>query len=636
MALSVFLAASAVLVALAQDECSVGSPSLMQSRLQPAKDSTVVSSTDASGPQTCRVLAVFLDGSRNELNKRCSWVPSTLCETNIAALYKLAREVVPSRQLTFYEPGVGWSGAGDDESYDFGVGTKKHMLNAYKWLIEKYQPCDELLVFGFSRGALSARMLQGMIHRVGLAKKGHADEAIETHFKGTNQGSKAFKASGRSQANVRVKFMGLFDAVLRSLLHPVEHSNIESFRLQLTPTVDNLAHAISLDEYRELLDTHELWTPKSTNTTQVWFMGTHSDIGGGNPNTGLAQISGGWMADQAVQAGLLLPPKWRSRPEMAINMAGDTEHEKGLDGRGSTLYGIELERTFKIATVRGPARCRAEMGKQGQKILIHQSVQDRMQLNHGWVPLQWCCSETKRAMEAAGLQYVSNDHYGVAKAAYKHKGTPAWIRLTFSQLKNAELSEHFGNPEYFLKLANWHDQSSSPPPPTAGASGGCCTTLEVFPPSGARPHVRNIGNWWWPRYKASLDFGGKEIILPYEPAVANQVMVELHEHDVITDHDFLGRAQIKYSEFGTWLDLSLGGGATLRARADPILSDKAAEAGLGGGDHAQCRWLDKSTGLSRSTMCSPSGLELDWIFGAGVGTPTSCDDVVEDTKTGAL
>jgi len=579
---------------------------------------------------------VFYDGSWAELGKACDWIPSKLCESNIAALWRLSKQVLPSLQLTHYEPGVAWSGATDDESGDFGTGTKQHMLNGYKWLAEQYHHCDEIFVFGFSRGALSARMLQGMIHHVGLAKSEHVAKAAGIHFTASAQKAAAFK-NDKAWPGVRVKFLGLFDAVLRTLLHPIEHSNIESFAMQLSSSVDNFAHAIALGEYRETYESAELYTDPATNATQAWFMGVHRDVGGGLPNTGIARIPAGWMADEAVKAGLLLPTDWSTRPEMAINFMDDVFTENGLDARGTMFYGINVEQTLRAAMIRNPARCRRELGRQRDPILIHQSVWDRMQGNPGWVPLQYCCPKFEKAMENIGIQYVGSPHYIAAKAAYDFTRTPQWYSLKFQILKDAQVSEFLlHNPEYFLKVTNWHSRSSNQPPANAGASNGCCTVIDVKPPQGAIAQVQSSGDWWSPQRRGSLNFTGALVTLPYESAVADLVMIELYEADFFTKDDFLGRAELKYSDFGTWVDLDLGGGTTLRARADPIFTDDEAQQFLGHGDYAACQWLDRSTGLSRQEMCKPSDLDLSWILGSGLGSRKTCRDFVEDTMTGAL
>jgi hypothetical protein len=54
----------------------------------------------------------------------------------------------------------------------FGYGLSKNVANAYEWLIDNYNQGDEIFIFGFSRGAYTARSLAGFIAKCGLLKPG--------------------------------------------------------------------------------------------------------------------------------------------------------------------------------------------------------------------------------------------------------------------------------------------------------------------------------------------------------------------------------------------------------------------------------------------------------------------------------
>jgi uncharacterized protein (DUF2235 family) len=54
----------------------------------------------------------------------------------------------------------------------FGWGLDDEVIRAYQWLIERYTPEDRLFIFGFSRGAYTARSLAGFISKCGLLKAG--------------------------------------------------------------------------------------------------------------------------------------------------------------------------------------------------------------------------------------------------------------------------------------------------------------------------------------------------------------------------------------------------------------------------------------------------------------------------------
>lgn len=107
-------------------------------------------------------LAVFFDGTWNEPNDR----------TNVYELYKAAPET--STQETLYIEGVGTQGQGLWAAIDkfmggaFGAGLSANIRQGYRWLCQRHQPGDRIFLFGFSRGAYSARSLAGMVRKCGL------------------------------------------------------------------------------------------------------------------------------------------------------------------------------------------------------------------------------------------------------------------------------------------------------------------------------------------------------------------------------------------------------------------------------------------------------------------------------------
>lgn len=77
----------------------------------------------------------------------------------------------------------------------------------------------------------------------------------------------------------------------------------EFYNTKLSKYVKDGFHAISLDETREaFLPT--LWDSNNKNAKQVWFCGTHG-IGGGDKDSGLADIALGWMIAECHKTGKL-------------------------------------------------------------------------------------------------------------------------------------------------------------------------------------------------------------------------------------------------------------------------------------------------------------------------------------------
>ena len=55
----------------------------------------------------------------------------------------------------------------------FGYGISENVADAYQFLMRNWEPADRIYVFGFSRGAYTARVLCGMLHAVGLLTPGN-------------------------------------------------------------------------------------------------------------------------------------------------------------------------------------------------------------------------------------------------------------------------------------------------------------------------------------------------------------------------------------------------------------------------------------------------------------------------------
>ncbi len=117
-----------------------------------------------------RKLIVCLDGTGNEIGPNIS---------NVLKLYRMI-ERGPG-QLVYYDPGVGTIGQPNWWSQlkekirsvlglVLGLGLDDNILDAYSWLCRNYAPGDEIFLFGFSRGAYTARVLAGFTYLIGLLR----------------------------------------------------------------------------------------------------------------------------------------------------------------------------------------------------------------------------------------------------------------------------------------------------------------------------------------------------------------------------------------------------------------------------------------------------------------------------------
>ncbi|KDQ15887.1 hypothetical protein BOTBODRAFT_107984 [Botryobasidium botryosum FD-172 SS1] len=304
-----------------------------------SNEQTPATSNDTQAAFTARNLVLCFDGTNS------SFGPTN---TNVVRLIEVLARDDDSKQMLYYQTGIGtYANPGIIVPFMLSLAKladmmvawylDEHVMGGYRYLMQHYRPGDRIYLFGFSRGAYIARALAGMLHKVGLlppsmfeqvpfAYKMYADnrkdrEGLAQHFKKT-----------LSRRNVRVHFVGAWDTVSsvgliysRNLPFTTSNESIRYFR-----------HALALDErrvrfrpslYQNPLRTVHRAEEKSAESTaatrpdaeqdqlkpvkEVWFAGTHADVGGGNVNNytftnRLANPPLEWMIGEACEAGLLL------------------------------------------------------------------------------------------------------------------------------------------------------------------------------------------------------------------------------------------------------------------------------------------------------------------------------------------
>lgn len=243
--------------------------------------------------------------------------------TNVVrAAYLIAKAAAGTSQVVLYDQGVGTGNSLDRLSGGaFGHGLDQNIFEAYRFLIANYEPGDELFLFGFSRGAFTARSIAGMIRKCGLLRRstvGHYREAVALYRddqRPDDEGPKAFRKahSVSGEGPIPIKFIGVWDTV-GALgipligLRVLTRGKHQFHDTELSGTVEHAYQALAIDERREPFQP-TLWCykPKPNQIVeQVWFTGVHSDVGGGYPERGLSDITLQWMLDKAASAGLAL------------------------------------------------------------------------------------------------------------------------------------------------------------------------------------------------------------------------------------------------------------------------------------------------------------------------------------------
>ncbi|EIN03683.1 WD40 repeat-like protein [Punctularia strigosozonata HHB-11173 SS5] len=425
-----------------------------------------------------RNLVVCIDGTANQFG---------LKNTNVVELY--SRLVDSNEQLAYYDSGIGtyvkerfslrYVAQVIDHTIDMAIAWnfKEIVLKAYEWLSENYRAGDRIFLFGFSRGAYQARVLAGMIQKVGLLKKGNNRQirfAYELYESATAHQKRRFEDAGNpTQEDVeqnnrwrrllrKMKRQGFFASAAKADARPLEGSADEKGRPALggpsagkpaqsdakdhgprkkspkerepeAPSPEDLCkhfkstlsrenvkvhfvgawdtvssvgiargptlpetttgmshvcafrHALALDELRvKFLPEYANGGagPKESkgNVKEVWFAGSHSDIGGGNlPNLESDRFGPAlrWMTYEADLWGLRMKAdrgKWHA-----------SELTKSMNWFWWFLASLPIKRlSYKDAesTKRWPPH-RAAPRKVMEGQLIHESV---FELIHEPVP----------------------------------------------------------------------------------------------------------------------------------------------------------------------------------------------------------------------------------------------------------
>jgi uncharacterized protein (DUF2235 family) len=274
-------------------------------------------------------IVVCCDGTANEF---------AADRTNVIKLYSALVHDTEG-QVAYYHPGIGTMepfGALSSLTRKFtrilgmaiGYGLENDIRDAYVFLMQTYQPSDSIYLFGFSRGAFTARAVASLIRMYGMIRRGNEALVpyairmligIQRAGKNRDATSAYFNLAAEfkrtmSGAVPPIRFVGIWDTVssvgwVENPLHlPYEANN---------PDIEIGRHAVSIDERRAFFRSH-LWQPPAKPTDaggprdmrQVWFPGVHCDVGGGYPEeiSGLSKYALEWMLQEAKIAGLLVHP----------------------------------------------------------------------------------------------------------------------------------------------------------------------------------------------------------------------------------------------------------------------------------------------------------------------------------------
>lgn len=267
-------------------------------------------------------LVLCCDGTWNTPDQVSKGRP---CPTNVTKLALAVADTAEdgTKQCLFYHRGVGTSRWDRLIGGAFGFGLSRNVKDTYRFIVETFEPGDELFFFGFSRGAFTARSTAGLVRNAGILRREHADRLEEAyalyrdrlaHPRGTE--SQLFRRSYSYETPIH--FIGVWDTVgaLGIPLSGLRLINAFNRRWQfhdvdLSTTVRAAFQALAIDEKRGPFKP-AIWRQQDNagdqRLEQVWFSGVHCDVGGGYQDASLADVALLWLAARARTCGLSLRP----------------------------------------------------------------------------------------------------------------------------------------------------------------------------------------------------------------------------------------------------------------------------------------------------------------------------------------
>jgi uncharacterized protein (DUF2235 family) len=241
---------------------------------------------------------------------------------------KLALEVADKgadgkEQLVFYHRGVGTSRWQHVAGGAFGYGLSQNVKATYRFIVENFAAGDELFLFGFSRGAFTARSTAGLVRNAGILKTQFADRiddayALYRRRTAAPRGIESQLFRRTYSRETRIRFIGVWDTVgaLGIPIYGLPLVDAFNRRYQfhdtdLSTTVDAAFQALAIDEKRGPFRP-AIWKQQpdavDQQLEQVWFAGVHCNVGGGYPDTALSDIALLWMVGKARSCGLTFRP----------------------------------------------------------------------------------------------------------------------------------------------------------------------------------------------------------------------------------------------------------------------------------------------------------------------------------------
>ncbi|NNE82635.1 MAG: DUF2235 domain-containing protein [Alphaproteobacteria bacterium] len=271
-------------------------------------------------------LIVCCDGTWNSPEQETNGIPAP---TNVFKIYNAVAEPDDGiKQLKYYHPGLGSEGGIFESVVDGALGKSigRHIKSAYHWLGQNFEKDDEIYLFGFSRGAFTARSIGGLLGRGLLDLRGldpkeawlRVDKAYAAYQR---PGSKLTNRKWckdnwtffHGKRRTPVRFVGVWETVgalgvpddleLLNLLD--NRKKWEFHNTSLGTHMKTARHAMAIDEIRSSFSITRWANAKGhPDVREKWFPGVHTDVGGGYPESDLSDGALKWIIEESEAVGL--------------------------------------------------------------------------------------------------------------------------------------------------------------------------------------------------------------------------------------------------------------------------------------------------------------------------------------------
>jgi uncharacterized protein (DUF2235 family) len=217
-------------------------------------------------------LIVFCDGTWNKADQKArDGVP---CSTNVLRLFEATqpKDLNKNPQIVLYIAGVGTRWSERISGGGFGYGISDNIKIAYAFVASNYDPSDEIFLFGFSRGAFTARSIAGLIRNMGILRRDRLHLVNEAYNRYRDRSekwhpdsplAKTYRAvncypDANNYPEAKIAFLGLWDTVgalgapfgllmsrITDLLFKTRFHDVK-----LSSIILSAYHALAIDERR--------------------------------------------------------------------------------------------------------------------------------------------------------------------------------------------------------------------------------------------------------------------------------------------------------------------------------------------------------------------------------------------------